>query len=176
MFLLLDPLPGRLLNGPQLEVLQPVVITDAVLVMDLLGGQQVTTEMLLHHEPVLQYIFALTGYRRMRGIPNLDIATFPNYPAAFPTPRIARSPSIWISLAEGNKSTPFRTISHLSCFNFPPIRRNKHLLACTAFNRNNSQPILRHFRDRLMPPLAALIALIFGCIPTQFHHHIITLT
>jgi hypothetical protein len=58
-------LPGWLARDPQLQVLGPVVIPDAVDVVDILALHQETPERFLHHYPVLSH--PASGLRRMIG-------------------------------------------------------------------------------------------------------------
>lgn len=53
-----DVLAGRLLCAPQLEVLDPVVVTHAVAMVDVLMWQEFTTEVLGHDEAMLHYHLA----------------------------------------------------------------------------------------------------------------------
>lgn len=55
-----DALAMRLRVIPELQVLDAVVVADAVDVMDRLGGRQGAPEVLLHHDPMHQYL-SLSG-------------------------------------------------------------------------------------------------------------------
>src|SRR5690606_12974667 len=67
-------LPRRLRGDPQFEVFWAVVIADAVLVMDVLAGTQLSAEHLLHHQAVLEY--------RLPAPADLDVALPVDAPAA----------------------------------------------------------------------------------------------
>jgi len=46
------------MGSPQLQVLWPIVVTDAVAMVDLLAGEQATTNDLLHDDSVLEIMAA----------------------------------------------------------------------------------------------------------------------
>ena len=50
----LDPLTGGLFFSPKLKVLNPIVATDSVFVVDILKRFKVSTNMFFHHKPMLK--------------------------------------------------------------------------------------------------------------------------
>lgn len=57
----------------QLKILKTVVLSVAVLVVDRLGGLEVTAEVLLHDEAMLEHVTVLMG-TRMIGLMDLYVA------------------------------------------------------------------------------------------------------
>ncbi len=75
------PLPCGLVLGPELEILGTVVVTDAVLVVDVIGSQKLAAEHLFHDEAVLQDVPLLGSWSHpfgRVGIPDPDIPALPN--------------------------------------------------------------------------------------------------
>ena len=63
----------RLRTRPQFQILWPVVVFNAVAVVDRLPGQKVAPEDLLHHEDVLEHVRASGSSWMARG-PDHDVA------------------------------------------------------------------------------------------------------
>jgi hypothetical protein len=77
------PLAGRLVFLPELKVLGPVVVADAVLVVDVLALDEWATEDLLHDQTMFVHVVVLVPGGVVSG-PHLDIALSGMAPTALP--------------------------------------------------------------------------------------------
>ena len=69
-----DPDAGGLWPGPELQVLWPIVVPDAVTVMDGFLRQQVTAEDVLHDENMFEHVLATLADSGVPGRPEHDVA------------------------------------------------------------------------------------------------------
>lgn len=71
----LRPLSTGLGMRPQLQVLRAIVVLDSVQVMYVLAGQEVASDLVLHHEDVLEDVSPSSGIcPGVIGLPDHDVA------------------------------------------------------------------------------------------------------